>query len=111
MINYHFNKIYNSQISKNLKNKLFDVLKFKNIKKISIIIFVKITIKAKNEIMILKFENFKTLNYFFEKNKYLIINRIIINVTTINVNNIKKFFIKINEFLIIKIKLKKLISR
>ena len=68
-------------------------------------------IKIKNEIVILKFKNFEILNHFFEKNKYLIINRIIIDVTTININDVKKFFIKINEFLIIKIELKKLISR
>ena len=92
-----------------MKNKSLDVLKFKNIKKISIIIFIKMIIKTKNEIIILKFENFKTLNRFLEKNKYLIINCIIINMTTINVNDIKKFFVKINEFSIIKIELKKLI--
>ena len=67
------------------------------------------TIKTKNEIVILKFENFKILNYLFEKNKYLIINYIIINVIIINTNDIKNFFLKINEFSIIKIKLKKLI--
>ena len=66
-------------------------------------------IKTKNEIVILKFENFEILNRFFKKNKYLIINRIIIDVTTINIDDIEKFFVKINEFLIIKIELKKLI--
>ena len=94
-----------------MKNKLFDISKFKNIKKILIVIFVKIMIKVENEIVILKLENFKVLNYSFEENKYLIVNYIIIDVIIININNIKKFFIKINEFLIIKIKLKKLISR
>ena len=68
------------------------------------------TIKIKNEIVILKLENLKTLNRFLEKNKYLIINYIIINVMTINVNDVEKFFIKINEFSITKIELKKLIS-
>ena len=67
-----------------------------------IVIFVKILIDKRNEIVMLKLQNFEALNKVFEKNHYFINCYLIIDVTIINVENVKKFFAKINKFFIIK---------
>ena len=102
--NYKFTTIYNKKIKKFLEFK--SPINQTDIAEITITVFTKMTTKKKNNVMMMWSKHFEQLNRFEKKDRYLLINNLIANITIISTNDYHKFFNKIAKKSIIKKKLR-----
>ena len=98
--NYKFITVYSREIKKSIESSLS--INQADIAEITVIAFVKMIVKKKNNVMMMWSKHFEQLNRFEEKDRYLLVSNLTADIAVISADDYDKFFSKIAKKSIIK---------